>query len=333
MSAETPITVLMTVYNGERHLSAAVESILRQTFRDFEFLVVDDASTDRSLDVLKSYALRDSRLRILENSSNKGQTACLNQGLREARGKWIARQDADDLSLPTRLESHWNGIRANPDLVLTGVNGWIIDESSCCTGMIHVPLEDSGIRWSMPWRNPFIHTGVMFRAGEGFYDEDFRICQDWELWSRLAERGRMLNIPERLIAYRHSPSSLSHSSQEKTESETREIVSRIWRKQFGEEIKQAELLQFFRIGLGPRERKAFWTFYKTVNDRWGDKNEQAIAVHRLQAAGSLLNQGSFLSFFDFVQAFLNSPIWFLKYIFQYIKITVRPYSFGRCGLE
>lgn len=315
MSAAPAITVLMTVFNGEKHLPAAVESILRQSFRDFEFLVVDDASTDRSLDVLKSFAVRDSRLRILENTTNKGQTACLNQGLREARGEWIARQDADDLSLPKRLESHWNAIHANPDLVLTGVNGWIIDESSRCTGMIHVPLNDSGIRWSMPWRNPFIHTGVMFRAGEGVYDEKFRICQDWELWNRLAERGQMLNLSKRLVVYRDSPNSLSHVSAERTEAECGEIISRIWRSLYGGEPEEAELMQKFRNGLSVSELQIFWKFYQRTRLRWsGGEMRLASAVHHWQVAGGLPSNEIWEICREVLNAFADAPSWTLNAI-------------------
>lgn len=303
----------MTVYNGGQHLSAALESILKQSFRDFEFLIVDDASTDGSLEVLRKFASADDRVRVIKNASNKGQTACLNQGLREARGKWIARQDADDISLPDRLAAQWQTVRACPDLVLVGVNGWIIDEAGAVTGMIHVPLEDSGIRWAMPWRNPFIHTGVMFRAGDGFYDEEFRICQDWEFWSRLAERGRMANLQRRLVAYRHVEKSLSHSAGDQTERECAEIVARIWRARYGADPDRRELLAAFRNGLPPALREEFWNLYREMRTRWsrGDMR-QAAAVHRVQAAGALAGKDSKACLGELLEALRENPLWTLQ---------------------
>lgn len=313
MNDSPAITVLMTVFNGGRHLAPAVQSILSQSHTDFEFLIVDDASTDGSIETLQSLAAEDSRTRLLLNDRNKGQTACLNQGLREAKGKWIARQDADDLSMPHRLAAQWQVVRSCPDIVLVGVNGWIINEEGAVTGMIHAPLHDSGIRWAMPWRNPFIHTGVMFRAGDGFYDEEFQICQDWEFWSRLAERGRMANLRQRLVAYRHSEKSLSHSASGRTEEECRNIVTRIWSARHGGNPPNTQLLEAFRHGLKPAERREFWDFYRSMRSRWmrGD-TRQAAALHHLQAAGSLMTYESRAGIFEMVAALWKSPVWTLQ---------------------
>lgn len=312
MNDRPAITVLMTVFNGGRHLAPAVQSILSQSHTDFEFLIVDDASTDGSIEALRSFAAGDSRIRLLLNDRNKGQTACLNQGLREAKGRWIARQDADDLSLPGRLASQWAVIQSCPDLVLVGVNGCIIDEKGTCCGLIHAPLHDSGIRWSMPFKNPFIHTGVMFRAGEGFYDEEFKICQDWEFWSRLAERGRLANLPNRLVAYRHSEKSLSHSSAERTANESAAIVDRIWRGRFGVEADAPSILADFRHGLSPENRKKFWSLYLEMRARWSRGDiRQAVAVHHIQAAGSIGGKDLAACTAEIFSGLRHSPAWTL----------------------
>ena len=317
MNDRPAITVLMTVLNGGCHLAPAVQSILSQSHTDFEFLIVDDASTDGSIETLKTLAAEDSRIRLLLNDRNKGQTACLNQGLREAKGKWIARQDADDLSLPGRLAAQWDAVRSCPDLVLLGVNGWIIDEKGACSGLIHAPLHDPGIRWSMPFRNPFIHTGVMFRAGEGFYDEEFKICQDWEFWSRLAECGRLANLPNRLVAYRHSEKSLSHASAERTESESAKIVSRIWLGRFGEELAPSSLLTTFRNGLTSEKRSDFWDFYRNMRMRWTlGETRQAAAVHHMQTAGAIGGKSISACAAELFAALRESPLWSLRVLWE-----------------
>jgi glycosyltransferase involved in cell wall biosynthesis len=306
------ISVLMTVFNGGHHLVASLDSILSQTFRDFEFLIVDDASTDGSVHVLENFAARDSRVRLILNSENKGQTACLNQGLREAKGKWIARQDADDISLPERLSSLWEVVKATPNLVLVGSNGWIIDEHGKAKGLIHVPLLDAGIRWSMPFRNPFIHTSVLFRPGSMLYDEHFKICQDWEFWSRLAERGRFTNLSSRLVAYRYCEKSLSHASSERTSSESQEIVNRIWKHRYGSDPEKPALLEEFRTGLKPQTRGSFWDFYESLRLRssLGDTS-QAAAVHHMQVAGAVASVNRTACCFELINAFRESPKWTL----------------------
>ena len=207
------ITVLMTVFNAEPYLAASIESIRRQTFIDWEFILVDDASTDRSLMIAESYAKKDPRIKIIRNVVNKGQTRCLNQGLTEACGILIARQDADDLSHPKRFEKQWKRFQEEPELALLGTCGVMINEVGSRVGLLDVPLTHELIAWSAAIKNPFLHTSVMFRTEVsqflGSYDEYYQIAQDYDLWTRIIRKYRVANLPERLIRYRHLESSLS----------------------------------------------------------------------------------------------------------------------------
>ena len=313
----------MTVFNGGEFLVSAVDSILCQTWQDFEFVIVDDASTDGSVEVLSRLASKDSRIRLFCNAQNTGQTACLNQGLGEARGRWIARQDADDLSLPERLQAQMAHVRRFPGLVLLGTNGWILDEEGTRTGLIHVPLSDAGIRWAMAFQNPFIHTGVVFRkelpSGNAVrYCEDFRICQDWELWSRLADEGQVANLPDRLVCYRDRKDSLSHQFSESTRRECRAVAATAWKKNFpGEEMtgEAAALLEGFRCGLRPAQFWSFLSLYSCSRRRWAVRHperageRQAEAVHWIQAAGGLISGGRLPACEAMLRAFLASPRW------------------------
>ncbi|MEI6070442.1 MAG: glycosyltransferase [Verrucomicrobiae bacterium] len=330
MNSTPRISVLMTVFNGGRFLAESVESILAQTFRDFEFVIVDDTSTDGSVAVLESYASRDPRIRLILRKENSGQTACLNQGLEECRADWVARQDADDISHPQRLAAQLQAVENNPSLVLLGVNGRIIGEAGEFCGMIHVPAHDAGIRWALPFRNPFIHTGVLFRRchPDGApirYDSEFTICQDWELWARLAGDGQVANLKDRLVFYRHRAGSLSNQFSTRTREENRLVVAEIWRRHFPARpltSEEATLLEAFREGLLPEHWKKFKTFYDGARRAWlaggpgRNRDRQTEAVHFLQAAGALAGHGRSAAGDAIVQAFFSDPAWTLTTLFQ-----------------
>lgn len=273
----------MTAFNAGSYLNDSIRSILGQTFADFEFLIVDDASTDGTTDHLRNWEKEDSRIRLICGDQNRGQTVCLNHGLNEARGEWIARQDADDVSAPTRLQRQVERVRLDSKLVLIGTNGWVMDADGKPNGTINVPLSDGAIRWAMPIQNPFIHASVLFRCGLR-YNEAFQICQDWELWARVLETGAGANLAERLVFYRHHETSLSHARADRTALECAQIVNRT-----GED---AVLLEQFRRGLAPNERMRFWKKYgewlKTSPYR--AQASESVALHHLQTAGSLWNR-------------------------------------------
>jgi len=328
MQEDLAVTVLMTVYNGSRFLAEAIRSILVQRFRDYEFLIIDDASNDGSVSVLKDFAAKDARIRLILNEQNKGQTACLNQGIHEARGVWIARQDADDVSLTGRLQSQWDVVRKNPSLAIVGVNGWVINEQGATAGMIHAPLTDGGIRWSMPFCNPFIHTGVMFRrqwpdGSPVLYNEEFRICQDWELWGRVLTRGSGTNLPQRLVAYRHHEGSLSHGNQEITQREMKIIARHYFQANFPNVSFQSTdevLLYEFQNGLTDINRRKVWIFYEKLKKEWPGKNiSQAVAVHHFQAAGSTGLKAPTSLLKEMYYAFQAAPGWTSKTVLRRIS--------------
>lgn len=319
----------MTVYNAGRFLAGAVGSILDQTFPDYEFVIVDDCSTDGSLEKLREYAVRDRRVRVIANSANKGQTACLNQGLAVARGDWIARQDADDWSAPERLALQVEAVRKNPGLVLVGTNGWIVDASGGVTGTINVPLADAGIRWSMGIRNPFVHTSVMFRrvlpdGQPARYDESYQVCQDWELWARLADTGKMANLAGRLVSYRDHGASLSKSRLETTLREAALVAGGVLR---GEELSGEELslLAAFRDGLPLDKRRDFWQLYHRLLRRRapGEGLRQARAVHHLQAAGALAGQCKRAAAAEILRAAALAPTFAAIFIRERILFTAK----------
>lgn len=306
------VTVLMTVFNGGRFLDAAIRSIADQTFRDWEFVIVDDASTDGSLAVSESWARRDPRIRVLPNAVNKGQTPCLNQGLREARGEWIARQDADDLSLPDRLARQ---MAACDGLALLGTNGWIIDEADRIVGLLDAPLSHESISWTLPFLNPFMHTAVLARTKVirdelGGYDETFRIAQDYDLWAQVMAGHRTGNLADRLVCYRHLATSLSKSGRSTAFEEARRVSEREAARRFRRPLSAEEhlLLAAFREGLDEAKRQAFWQLYESLRGDSAHATDAArtAALHHLKAAGAMKRPHAVLG--EVLAAFRASPV-------------------------
>jgi len=313
MNARPPtITVLMTVFNAGRFLDASIRSIVSQTFQDWEFLIVDDASTDGSAEVVESWAAKDARIRTIRNGGNKGQTPCLNQGLREARGTWIARQDADDLSHPLRLTRQFERVTAEPGLALVGTCGRIIDGADRLCGLLDVPLTGESIQWSSALLNPFLHTSVMFRrevvADEfGGYDESFRISQDYDLWMRLAAQRKSANLPWRLVCYRNIDTALSKVGRTTAFDEARRISERAEGNSFGRELSSEErrLVASFREGLDPADRHAFWNVYHSLTPLLKSPDRtRLIAAHHLKVAGAC---GAGARCLEILSAFRQDP--------------------------
>ena len=205
MPGEIAVTVLMAVYNEARFAPAAVQSILGQTFADFEFLIIDDGSTDSSADYLRN--LRDPRVRLLRNATNLGLTRSLNQGLDAARGRLIARMDADDIAMPDRLERQVAFLEADSNIGIVGSARKLIDENDEEIAVAHAAADDLAIRWKCLLGNPFAHPTVMLRRDvlekhQLRYDESFRTAQDYELWTRLLMHTQGANLREPLLQYR-----------------------------------------------------------------------------------------------------------------------------------
>lgn len=203
------ITVALSVYNGERFLAEAIESVLGQTFEDFEFLIVDDGSSDATSVILQHYAARDTRIRPIIRE-NRGLVASLNQLLEEARAPLIARMDADDLAAPTRFAKQFAFLDANPAVGVLG--SWTTDINE--VGAPHPvaapdhPVTHEDFLAAIDCGLPLLcHPAVMYRRdivrSVGGYHAAFRHCEDLDLWLRLATVTRIANLPERLLHYRH----------------------------------------------------------------------------------------------------------------------------------
>ncbi len=211
------VSVILACYNAERFLAAAVESILTQTFTDFEFIIIDDGSTDRTAEILKGLAARDSRIRLVSRE-NKGLTASLNEGLKLAQGELIARMDADDWATADRLKIQAEFMRAHPEVSLLGGAFEMMDGAGRKLTVITPPGDDATLQeQALSGRTPICHPLAMMRAEAvkkvGGYDEEFIVAQDLDLWLRLGEVGKLACVPEVLLRYRQHEDSVSEKKQ------------------------------------------------------------------------------------------------------------------------
>jgi glycosyltransferase involved in cell wall biosynthesis len=213
-SPDTPlISVMMSVYNAERYVAEAIQSILGQTEGRFEFLIVNDGSRDASGSIIDRYAAQDSRIRAI-HQENRGLIASLNRMLDEARAPLVARMDSDDVSRPERFAVQLAWMQAHPDIAVLGTNTDELDADGAffpCSDF-H-PEHPADIRERLMAASAMCHPSVMMRRDVirllGGYRAAFRHCEDYDLWLRVSEHHDLYNLPDRLFLYRRSPDQVS----------------------------------------------------------------------------------------------------------------------------
>lgn len=213
---KTPrVSVLMSVYNGKAYLREAVESILSQSFTDFEFIITNDGSTDGTLDILKEYAAKDKRIQIVNNPKNIGLTKSLNEAILKARGEYIARMDADDISYPDRLKLQVEFFNSHPSYGLVGAWGIEIDDKGNEVNRRKLPTKPEELMRALIIYNPFFHSSIMIRKSVfqevGVYNGMWRYAQDYELYFRISTLYDIANLPIFLTAQRRSSLSVTES--------------------------------------------------------------------------------------------------------------------------
>ena len=205
MQSHSPkISVLLAVYNGERYVKDATSSVLLQTFGDFELIIIDDGSSDGTPKILNSFT--DPRIVIVSNEKNEGLIKSLNKGIKMARGEYLARMDADDISHPQRFEKQINYMEANRGIGVLGTAVNHVDEKNKIISTLIQPQAHESILWKMFFECAIIHPTVIARKEviemAGGYDVRFPHIEDTELWMRVADKTRFSNIPDVLHSHR-----------------------------------------------------------------------------------------------------------------------------------
>jgi len=236
----TPIiSVILPVYNGEDHLTECIESILSQTFKDFEFIIVDDASTDNTSQILKEFAQKDKRIKIIVHNTNLKQTAAANTAIKNAKGKYLARMDADDIALSNRFGRQVAFMEKNADIGLLGSWVDIIDDYGKILKTWHTNSSNGYLGWNLLFGTSFAHSSVMMRSKivkiAGYYQSSE--AEDYELWSRISRIAKVENLPETLQQKRVWAGQLAL----KVPTETRDCVLQIMQNNINHLLNDSNL--------------------------------------------------------------------------------------------
>lgn len=206
------VSVIMPAYNAEKYVGQAIESILNQTYKKFEFIIVDDASTDSTLNILKDIRAKDKRIILIQNKKNLGVTKSLNKALELAKGKYIIRMDADDWSYPKRIELQVKLMQDHPDVAVSGSYIEVCDSKLGVKYIRKYNIDDTSIRKHLFRYSPFAHPATIWKAEilkKERYNEVISVSQDYELYFRVGKLGKFMNLSKPLLKLRVHERSVS----------------------------------------------------------------------------------------------------------------------------
>ena len=226
------ISVIMSVYNGETYLEEAIESVINQTFKDWELIVINDCSTDLTEKILSGFASKDKRIKVYTNEANLKLPASLNKAISVCSGKYIARMDADDICLPERLEKQYIFMESHGDVALSSCRFMTLKDGVYASGGAGGRCDSDALRAMLLVTNPILHPGVIAKAEvmKAFnYDETLTCTEDLELWTRMAMKGEKMQIlPECLLIYRLHDKQITSTTLEKQRTEVLKVQQKYY---------------------------------------------------------------------------------------------------------
>lgn len=209
------VSVIIPCYNAEKYVELAVRSIMKQTYKNLEILLIDDCSKDNTYLILQKLATEDERIKLEKNEQNLKIVKTLNKLVEKAKGKYIARMDADDISAPSRIEKQVDFLEKNYEYGICGTNAWKIDYNNCILGRSLLPAEDNELKIASDFFCVFYHPSVMIRSDlykKNLYREEYLYAEDMDLWQRLLKITKGKNLEEKLFYYRVIKTSASNNS-------------------------------------------------------------------------------------------------------------------------
>jgi glycosyltransferase involved in cell wall biosynthesis len=260
------VSVVMPAYNAEKYIGEAIESILNQTFDDFELIIIDDASTDSTWKIIQEYAKKDTRVVIFQNEKNLKLAKTLNIGILKAQGKYIARMDADDISLLNRFQKQFDFMEENPEVVILGGSMKIIDQNGSIRSYRKYHQDDSTIRRYIFRYSPFCHPTIFIRRSclnkTVGYDEKYNPAEDYHLYFQLGRLGKFANLKDTLICYRVVDNSMTTGKLKEMELKTIKIRLEYFKEYHGTFIDMTyTMAQLLTLYFTPKNIR-IWLFTK-----------------------------------------------------------------------
>ncbi len=245
------ISVIMSVYNGEAYLKETIESVINQTFKNWEFIIINDCSTDSTAQILADYAAKDERIKVHTNEVNLRLPASLNKAISLSQGKYIARMDADDICLPDRFLKQYNFMEENSDVSLSSCRFMTVKNGVYMSGGAGGRCDNEALRALLLVRNPILHPGIIAKAEvmkKLNYDTSLTCTEDLELWTRMAIKNqKMVILPECLMIYRLHDKQITSTTLERQHTE----VLKIQEKYYGTLLEKMdeEMQKFYISGI------------------------------------------------------------------------------------
>ena len=317
MSDSIKISVIMSVYNGEDYIAEAIDSVLLQTFRDFELIIINDCSTDGTGEILERYASADDRVKVHTNEVNLRLPSSLNKAISLSKGKYIARMDADDICLPDRFEKQYAFMEENPGVSLSSCRFMTLKNGVISSGGCGGKTDNESIKGLLLVTNPILHPGIIAKADvirELLYDKNFTCTEDMELWTRFVMSNHSIKImPEYLMIYRLHDKQITETTRARQHSEVVAIQKRYFATML--EAMDSEKEEFYITGVYFRENTdvdkfcEFYKWMKKVNRKTGAVDKNALDYAMFEILAEYKRKG--ISKPDLVRAMLKFGVKFL----------------------
>lgn len=317
MNKAPAISLIMSVYNGEDYLEEAIDSVLNQSFADFELIVINDCSTDGTADILSKYEAQDARVKVHPNEVNLRLPSSLNKALSFARGKYVARMDADDICLPDRLQKQFDFMEKNPDVALSSCRFMTLKKGVISSGGCGGRNDSDSMKALLLVTNPILHPGIIARTevirGLG-YDKTFTCTEDMELWTRFLLDGHKVEIlPEYLMIYRLHDKQITETTLDK---QRREVVA-IQKNYMAKLLKAMDQEQeefyvngvYFRRNIDIQKFLAFYRWAIAVNRENKLVEEESLKYAFFEILAEYKRNG--ISKVDLIKAMLSFGVFFL----------------------